>query len=214
MRKSILAFAASLGLATSLPAFSDVLVDTGPGGTSTIGSPSLFGDNGSGDFQFLAGEFTLTQAATITAVSGWMVSGFTGDFVIKLYADGGSAPGTEIAAQFFDDQFVEFAAHWENFGGLNWDVAAGTYWVAFEPQPGNFNGAMPKGAANPLSGYAFFAGGNSNYFSLGSSSLGFMIEGTLAPVPEPETWAMLLAGLGLVGAMARRQREEWVQDRI
>jgi myo-inositol-hexaphosphate 3-phosphohydrolase len=28
---------------------------------------------------------------------------------------------------------------------------------------------------------------------------------TLAPVPEPETWAMLLAGLGLVGWMARRR---------
>lgn len=27
-----------------------------------------------------------------------------------------------------------------------------------------------------------------------------------APVPEPETWAMLLAGLGLVGMMARRRR--------
>ena len=29
---------------------------------------------------------------------------------------------------------------------------------------------------------------------------------TLAPVPEAETWAMLLAGLGLVGAIARRRR--------
>lgn len=28
---------------------------------------------------------------------------------------------------------------------------------------------------------------------------------SLAPVPEPETWAMLLAGLGLVGFMARRR---------
>jgi len=27
-----------------------------------------------------------------------------------------------------------------------------------------------------------------------------------APVPEPETYAMLLAGLGLVGAMVRRRR--------
>ena len=28
----------------------------------------------------------------------------------------------------------------------------------------------------------------------------------LAPVPEPETYAMLLAGLGLVGLAARRRR--------
>lgn len=29
--------------------------------------------------------------------------------------------------------------------------------------------------------------------------------GTLAPVPEPETWALLLAGLGLMGAITRRR---------
>lgn len=29
---------------------------------------------------------------------------------------------------------------------------------------------------------------------------------TVTPVPEPETWGMLLAGLGLVGALARRRR--------
>lgn len=28
-----------------------------------------------------------------------------------------------------------------------------------------------------------------------------------APVPEPETWAMLLAGMGLIGTMARRRRQ-------
>jgi len=30
--------------------------------------------------------------------------------------------------------------------------------------------------------------------------------GSIAAVPEPETYAMLLAGLGLVGAMARKRR--------
>ena len=29
---------------------------------------------------------------------------------------------------------------------------------------------------------------------------------SVSPVPEPETYAMLLAGLGLVGAMARRRK--------
>jgi len=29
---------------------------------------------------------------------------------------------------------------------------------------------------------------------------------SLAPVPEPETYALMLAGLGLVGFMARRRK--------
>jgi hypothetical protein len=31
---------------------------------------------------------------------------------------------------------------------------------------------------------------------------------TLAPVPEPETYALLLAGLGLMGAVARRRQSK------
>jgi hypothetical protein len=33
----------------------------------------------------------------------------------------------------------------------------------------------------------------------------YSIYGTLAPVPEPENYAMFLAGLGIIGAMARRK---------
>lgn len=34
------------------------------------------------------------------------------------------------------------------------------------------------------------------------------IQATLAPVPEPHTWGMLLGGLGMVGFMARRKSEK------
>ena len=45
--------------------------------------------------------------------------------------------------------------------------------------------------------------------SAGSASLGdwddFVVGVNLSPIPEPETYAMLLAGLGLLGFAARRR---------
>ena len=32
------------------------------------------------------------------------------------------------------------------------------------------------------------------------------VSALMAPVPEPATWAMLLAGVGLVGALGRRRQ--------
>ena len=52
--------------------------------------------------------------------------------------------------------------------------------------------------------------GSGNYYLqvtgqvLGKNS-SYASEMTLAPVPEPETYAMLLGGLGLIGAVARRR---------
>lgn len=49
---------------------------------------------------------------------------------------------------------------------------------------------------------------NSNYGDAytGLSEVKFF-SGNIAPVPEPETYAMLLAGLGLMGAVARRRKQ-------
>jgi hypothetical protein len=37
------------------------------------------------------------------------------------------------------------------------------------------------------------------------------INGTVSPVPEPESFAMLVAGLGLMGAIARRRSKSTVR---
>jgi hypothetical protein len=42
----------------------------------------------------------------------------------------------------------------------------------------------------------------------GSYELTLTAQGNLAPVPEPETYAMMLAGLGLMGLTARRRRQK------
>ena len=51
------------------------------------------------------------------------------------------------------------------------------------------------------------AAGDSYYVMLnGQLRQGQNYQLSLAAVPEPETWAMLLAGLGIVAVVAQRQR--------
>ena len=80
---------------------------------------------------------------------------------------------------------------------------------------GNFDG-IPNGQHNPyLNGPVTFEFTISNSahtaLSLESASLYFgtkpdVRQAVITSVPEPESYAMLLAGLGLIGTMARRRR--------
>lgn len=90
----------------------------------------------------------------------------------------------------------------------NWGI---TSWSA------TLNGralALTSGAnAGSLSGNAaFISGVNSLVISgvtgSGGGSYQYNIGGSVAAVPEPEAFAMLLAGLGLVGAIARRRNKK------
>ena len=202
-----------IGLLDAAPAFSETLVDTGAGGTEFVGSPALFGYSDPGYFQYWAGQFTLTDAYTIESVSGWMGGMAIGGIDIKLYADGGEVPGAELFSQSFVAATYTFDPRWENFQGLNWNVGAGTYWVAFEPQPldmsgSGFNTTMLVGTPSPLSGYAISNEGSSGYRAENGSTLGFKVEGTAAAVPEPESYALMLAGVMLIAGTVRHRTKK------
>jgi hypothetical protein len=78
---------------------------------------------------------------------------------------------------------------------------ASSYNSAFVTASGGINGAFDALVAGLNSGTAY-TNIHSADFPMGE------IRGFLhaAPIPEPETYAMLLAGLGLIGAIARRRR--------
>lgn len=72
------------------------------------------------------------------------------------------------------------------------------------------------GATNGSGGDLNFFGSSSgspigsNYFKLTTNvgSGDSMLVTSMAPVPEPETYAMLLAGLGILGGIARRHKKK------
>lgn len=61
------------------------------------------------------------------------------------------------------------------------------------------NGDSGLYSINLMTGLATFNG------ALNANLRGFTSASFMAPVPEPETWGMLLSGLGLIGLIARRR---------
>ncbi|MEW6762692.1 MAG: PEP-CTERM sorting domain-containing protein [Pseudomonadota bacterium] len=47
-----------------------------------------------------------------------------------------------------------------------------------------------------------------NFFGDGDRKVGSLLSQTIAPVPEPQTYALFLGGLGVMGWMARRRRKQ------
>lgn len=67
-----------------------------------------------------------------------------------------------------------------------------------------FNGSNVAGGIGSI---AYDTNGVQRNGGLGLSHAGFFGTPHAAAVPEPETYAMLLAGLGLMGALARRKQK-------
>ena len=74
--------------------------------------------------------------------------------------------------------------------------------------PGIFKSISFPGPLNPTDHYALVVKGG--LLPAGHGSGSFAGNFHISPIPEPETYAMLLAGLGLLGFMARRSKESIV----
>lgn len=63
------------------------------------------------------------------------------------------------------------------------------------------------GGTDAIGGTAVFTqNGTGTFVSAGGQNADFKVSGSVAAVPEPAGWAMLVVGFGSLGAMARRQR--------
>ena len=88
---------------------------------------------------------------------------------------------------------------------LSWTLGAGTYWLtgsAFNANATWTTGNFANYAVSTAAGV--WDGGQETPFSPAA-----LIQGTplaVSPVPEPETYALILAGVALVSAMVRRKR--------
>ncbi len=92
-------------------------------------------------------------------------------------------------------------------------LGAGHYWLTWGLTGTNASGPWQPPTSDGRVGNAAQAiGGSGNFLELAETGSGlsvelpFAVNGSVSAVPEPETYAMLLGGLGLIGLARRRAR--------
>ena len=152
------------------------------------------------------------SSLNVGGVTGWRLPTMTVAYPDRnLSYDGSTALGfnvsggsSEMASLFFDtlgnrsmantSGGLQVGSGLTNTGGFQ-HLQSHYYWLGTETT------SAPDGA--------WYFGTGDGYQSAGTKSYGLYAmavrTGDVAPVPEPETYAMLLVGLGLIGAVARRR---------
>ena len=113
--------------------------------------------------------------------------------------------------------FVSAPPNWTDYGGyIGFNITPLNYGVSISDmiQNGESLGGfvVQSTSANAPTSVDWFAyhydwtGGGASYFGDGNPV--FFGTANVAAVPEPETYAMLLAGLGLLGFAARRRKQK------
>lgn len=179
-----------------------------------------FAGNFTNDNQVQEFNFAIAGPATDVTLRTWS------------YAGGTNAAGDEIDRGGFDSIVTLFNASTGAYIAANDDganVAADTNGAAFDSflmdnlAAGNYTATLTQYnnfADQPLLTDGFIGSGQTNFSSRDShwafdvlnaesASIG---ASYISPIPEPESYALLLAGLGLVGFMVRRRSKLQAQD--
>lgn len=147
------------------------------------------------------GTDVLTTVSTAGAWTGNIINSTTTNSNQLIATYGGSACGSGCG---FSQVTLNDAASavWDDNGGLTQPSILTTgLGQSMDFYKYSYTGTKATQAATTTH---FATGGDFDYFTLGSN--GTLTYTAAAPVPEAETYAMMLAGLGLVGFMVRRRK--------
>lgn len=152
---------------------------------------------------------------------GWVVSGGTVDLIGNPgFFDFLPGNGRYVDLDGSSSQAGEFHKDLSLTAGLQYTLAfdlAGSQRGSVENVNVNFGSAVDNLTVNSSDGFSnhtlLFTPSTTGIYSLifqnaGGDNVGALLDNvSVSAVPEPETYAMLLAGLGLLGFMAGRRKE-------
>ena len=210
-------FALAALLVTATPLSAAVVYDNG-GPNSVSGNETVA--------WVQAEDFSFAAATTITGAGVYLagfdgIGAWDGGFQYYLFGDAGGTPGGVIqtgpVAPAVSDTGIAWCCGGNAFlftfdFAAPVNLAAGvTYWLGIHAgAPGNFNRDniywVTTAINATLTGRESFGGTFDNWFDTDREHAFYLVGEGGAVIPEPATWAMLIAGFGLVGGAARRRR--------
>jgi hypothetical protein len=213
LKFSLLSAAAAVVICMAAqPAAANVLYDNGAPNAATDAFTINWG-------WAVSDSFTLTKSSTLTGVNLW-VWNFPGDTTTSvdwgITPNANDFPDTATASvtstSYIASNSWGYAINELNFALPNVHLGAGTYYLALQNAVVTNGDAVYWDQNNGLSdawqnnGSGQLNPSNPN-FGTPAGSQAFQVLGA---VPEPATWAMTLAGFGVLGAAARTSRRKAV----
>ena len=184
---------ASAIVAFSLPSFAastSVAANNGYNAYSSGSKPALT-DLGS----FSAGVYSITATGTI---------GLTPSGNFMMTADGiPASPVTDKSYLYFNPTGSVIADHIYGFAGSSFKIGALVGTLSTNPTSSSDWFLIGSATKLTLSATSHIYAAVNDTYSINDTGA-FSV--TVTSVPEPEVYAMLLAGLGLMGAIARRRK--------